>query len=33
MPHVKEQVRIDKVLHGYRYNHNTSLSGQGQPTC
>lgn len=33
MPKVRKQHRIDKVLHYYRYNHKTSLSGQGKPTC
>ena len=33
MPHIKNQYRIDRVLHYYRYDHQTSLSGQGKPTC
>lgn len=33
MPRVRKQHRIDKVLHYYQYNHKTSLSGQGKPTC
>lgn len=32
MPQVKRQHRIDRVLHYYCYNAETSLSGQGQPT-
>lgn len=32
IPHVKQQVRIDEVLHFYQYNSKTSLSQQGKST-
>ena len=32
LPHVHEQLRIDRILHYYHYNSETSLSNQGKPT-